>query len=144
MKGIMCALCAVFLLAACSSGGDSREELRELRSRVERLEKQTGLLREGMKQTRKTLEAVESGIARMRGGDAGNAPDGAGPEVSDDEVTKEELDSKARRFAGESLDRLLDISRSVLDRLEQQLEKLEQEPPEPKSAPGGSPAEETI
>jgi len=144
MKGLLCAVCAVFLLAACSSGNNSGEELRQLRSRVERLEKQTGLLREGMKQTRQTLEAVEKGLARMGKGASANASGDAGPELSEDKVTKDELDDKARRFAGESLDRLLDLSRTVLDRLEQQLEQLEEEPAEPAPGPEGSPVEETI
>lgn len=143
MKRIIVAIFAVLLLAGCSLGGSDeraeqdREAVKALQERVEKLEKETRALKRGLAEALGGIAAIEKGLAGLEG----KAPEAGGDtSAQDGEVTKEELDSKARKFASESLERLLDISRSVLERIEQELKKIEEPPAD--GAP--KPEEKTI
>lgn len=131
MKKTFIAVCALLVLAACSSaeGEKQADTITMLTQRIERLEKKTNSLERGLDEARQGLAAIEEGLAVMRekGVRVETSPDRDGSPVDDKTVTKEELDEKARSFAGESLDRMLDLSRTVLDKIEQELQSMENE-----------------
>lgn len=139
MKRMTVAFFVVFLLAGCSLGNSDeadrdKETIKALTARVEKLEKETNALRKGLAEALGGIAAIEKGLARLDGAGIAEKTLPAPKDDTDEEVTKDELDSKARQFANESLERLLDISRSVLDRIEQELDKIE-EPPMNEEAP---------
>lgn len=125
------ALAVLLLLALCGCNPPSAEKSRDDAARIDALEAEVlALRREGAERdkrfsdelgrVRENLESIRSLLEmdRARAG-SGDAPGKSG---SGEPPTDEELDAKAKTFVGENLDRLLDLTRKLLDRMESELD----------------------
>lgn len=125
------ALAVLLLLALCGCNPPSAEKGRDDAARIDALEAEVlALRREGAERdkrfsdelgrVRENLENIRAllEIDHARSG-SGDAPGKSG---SGEPPTDEELDAKAKTFVGENLDRLLDLTRKLLDRMESELD----------------------
>ncbi|MFH1914770.1 MAG: hypothetical protein ABIK45_10905 [Pseudomonadota bacterium] len=119
----------------------------EMRARDEALRDELSLLRRGIDAVR---EALRAGVALPDESTApaspdsvpDHRPDATRPDTapSGDEAREaldDELDIKARTFVKETLDRLLGITKKILDRMDSELEKRDEPPAEGEPAPDG-------
>ncbi|WP_316899107.1 hypothetical protein [Pseudodesulfovibrio indicus] len=136
---------AVLLLALCGCNPPAPEENRTNEARIDALEAEVQALRrdetardkrfsDELARVRESLESIRAllEIDRARTGD-GDAPgkSGADKPGPGEPPSDEELDAKAKTFVGENLDRLLDLTRKLLDRMESELDDKLKEPGEP-------------
>lgn len=121
-KTIVTVLLTLCLLAACSAGtGDPGLEKRvgALEKRVEALQQSqaadTALVKKELAEIRANLSLVLETLA------------------ADKDASGEHLEGKAKQLAKESMEKLLKLSRDILDRLEEKLKDLPEQPAEPKT-----------
>ncbi|MDD3311295.1 hypothetical protein [Pseudodesulfovibrio sp.] len=139
-------LAAALLAAGCSQApSDAEKRLAALEAEVKALRDEARTrekaMREEMAMVRTNLASIRTILELDRGraaapdkpGDTPK-PDTASPDASgpSDELDRE-LDAKAKGFVKENLDRLLVITRKLLDKMERELDKQEETaPPKPK------------
>ncbi|WP_319469444.1 hypothetical protein [uncultured Pseudodesulfovibrio sp.] len=125
------AVLTCMLLAGCSSGGssgDTSDRLAALEAGVEKLKAETKVrddaLREELALVRKNLESIRSLLEAGQGGTAvkPEAGSGSSPELEGDALD-EAIDTKAKTFVKENLDRLLAITKKLLDKMELELDR---------------------
>lgn len=128
-------LLALFLLPACSSGSGDNERLTALEAEVKSLKAEAQAreahFKKELTQIRKNLEGIR-GLIEIEQGRSGSL---STPQADADSGNKldQEIDEKAKSFVSENLDRLLDITKKLLDKMEQELDKQMVEPaPKPK------------
>jgi len=115
----------VFGIVACSSGDSgTSDRLAALEAEVKALKLEAQVreksFRGELAQIRKNLEGIQELLHVEKGrADALDAPAPAPKEDSLDE----ELDTKAKSFVNENLDRLLEITKKLLDKMEQELDE---------------------
>lgn len=127
-------LLIALVLGACSSGSPSDERLAALEAEVAELKAQARAgekrFMEELAQIRTNLEAIRGLVeVEQRRAEAMDAPSAEGE--SGDALDKD-IDTKAKSFVSENLDRLLAITKKLLDKMEQELDERMKEPaPEP-------------
>jgi len=109
----------------------------EMRARDEALRDELSLVRRGIDAVREALRADAALGKAVPGSAPAPGPDAATGGDEAREALDDELDIKARTFVKESLDRLLGITRKILDRLDSELEKRDEPPAEGGQAPSG-------
>jgi len=137
--GLVLLVFVMFGLSACSSGDSgTSDRLAALEAEVKALKLEAQVreksFREELTQIRKNLEGIQD-ILKV---DKGRADALVKPEADVDPLD-EELDTKAKSFVNENLDRLLEITKKLLDKMEQELDEQmkKQETPETPEAPEG-------
>lgn len=118
----LAAFVLVLALFACSGPGPEAKRLDALEAQVKALRQEAGerekAFREELVQVRKNLESIRSMLEK------GNGPDTAGSGAgSGTAPTDKELDDKAKSFVGENLDRLMELTRKLLDKMESELDR---------------------
>ena len=109
------ALVAVLLLAVAGCTPASEERLSALEAEVAALKERNAASREELAQVRKNLEAIhdllklDQGRARLK-------------ESTEPEADKD-LDTKAKDFVDKNLDRLLELTKKLLDKMEKELDE---------------------
>jgi len=135
-------LAALLAAAGCSQAPpDADKRLSALEAEVKSLRDEAGArekaLREEMAKVSTNLASIRAILELDKGRSAAvpeQSGDAARPDDSaaSDELDRE-LDAKAKGFVKESLDRLLVITRKLLDKMERELDKQEETtPPKPK------------
>jgi len=115
-------LCVLFALFACSGPAADSERLAALEAEVKALqlkaEARDKAVKEELALVRKNLENIQAllEIDKSRGAIAGK-------EESSDPPTDQELDDKAKSFVNENLGRLMELTRKLLDKMEQELDE---------------------
>lgn len=124
------ALALVLFLSACGGPGPDAGRLDALEAEVRTLKEEAGArdkaFREELAQVRRNLDAIRALLESGQGGDTereGAVP-GAAP-------SDEELDAKAKSFVSENLDRLMALTRKLLDKMESELDNKPREAGEP-------------
>jgi hypothetical protein len=126
----LAAFVLVLALFACSGSGPEAKRLDALEAQVKALRQEAGerdkAFRAELAQVRKNLESIRSMLEKEVGSDkaGGEADSGAAP-------TDKELDDKAKSFVGENLDRLMELTRKLLDKMESELDQKDQATEEP-------------
>ncbi len=93
-------------------------------------------LREELGQIRKILEGIQDVMMTQKGLPKAEGRSGAvEPDAGDDSLGRE-LDAKAKSFVNENLDRLFEITKKLLGKIEQELDK-EIEKDEAQEVPDG-------
>ncbi|WP_285906749.1 hypothetical protein [Pseudodesulfovibrio pelocollis] len=105
----------------------------EMRARDEALRDELSLVRRSIDAVR---EALMAGAAPLDGGTAPASPDSPSGDAAR-EALDDELDIKARTFVKESLDRLLGITKKILDRMDRELDKRDEPPAGNEKTPDG-------
>ncbi len=127
------AMVAILSLGACSSdppsgNGPDSERLSALESQVKALradaQSREARFKDELTQIRKNLEGIR-GLIQVEKGRA-EALDSPQPDSGD--ALDQEIDKKAKSFVSENLDRLLDITKKLLDKMEQELDKTAPKP----------------
>jgi len=118
----------LFGLFACSSGDDvALDRLAALETEVKALKLEAQVrekaFRDELAQIRKNLEGIQD-ILKVEKGRAGvmDKPEVVDPEADEDSLDRE-LDFKAKSFVSENLDRLLEITKKLLDKMERELDE---------------------
>jgi hypothetical protein len=156
----MCALGVFLFLVGCasddgvpaaegsgpsvSSGAPESERVRALEARLEALGAEVRSRDEAL---RGELEAIRTSLDEVRdllrnpvrpGEPAEGAPRADGREQNsqrEQDRLDDELDTKAKTFVNESLDRLLEITKKLLDRMSGELDELDKTPKDDGAAP---------
>lgn len=136
--GVSCLLLAACLLAGCSSEPPgTSDRLDALENEVKALKAEAGArekaLREELAMIRVNLDGIQSMLEVEQGraeapekGEAEAKPDGEEGDLDS------QIDTKAKTFVKENLDRLLAITKKLLDKMESELDKAtEEEAPAP-------------
>lgn len=114
----------------------------EMRARDEALRGELAVIRQNLDGVREALRAGAGLSGKAETGGAKAAPDTDAPLPPDGGDTRdeldEELDVKAKTFVRDSLDRLLAITRKLLDRMDSELEKRNDPSDEKSPAPDGT------
>jgi predicted phage gp36 major capsid-like protein len=125
----LAAFVLVLALFACSGQGSETKRIDALEAEVKALRQEAGerdeAFRTELARVRENLEHIrsmlEAGAASDKpAGEAGSAP------------TDKELDDKAKSFVDENLDRLMELTRKLLDKMESELgdkSRTTEEPP---------------
>jgi len=126
----LAAFVLVLALVACNGPGPEAKRLDALEAEVKALRQEAGerekAFRAELVQVRKNLESIRSMLEKETGsGKAGGAA-GSGTAPTD-----KELDDKAKSFVGENLDRLMELTRKLLDKMESELDRKPQATEEP-------------
>ncbi|WP_319583013.1 hypothetical protein [uncultured Pseudodesulfovibrio sp.] len=120
----------VLALFACSGPGPEAKRLDALEAEVKALRKEAGerdkAFRAELARVSENLEGIRSLLEKngAPGKDAGQADSSGAP-------TDEELDNKAKSFVDENLDRLMELTRKLLDKMESELDDKPQATEEP-------------
>lgn len=128
-------LVAAFSMTACGSGsGADNERLAALEAEIKALrvdaQAREARFKDELVQIRKNLEGI-SGLIQVEKGRA----DALAPQSEADsgDSLDQEIDKKAKSFVSENLDRLLDITKKLLDKMEQELDQqMKDVEPQPK------------
>jgi len=119
------ALAAATLLAAFGCTPSNEDRLSALEAEVAALKERNLAGREELAQVRKNLEAIrellklDQSRARLKEGEKTAPPSDEG------------LDAKARSFVDKNLDRLLEVTKKLLDKMEKELDEQFDEMKEP-------------
>lgn len=111
-------LAAMFLLTAPGCTPTNEERLSALEAEVAALKEHNAINREELAQVRKNLEAIQDllkidqGRARLKQGTESETPH-----------SKDSLDSKAKDFVDKNLDRLLELTKKLLDKMEKEMDE---------------------
>lgn len=120
----------LLLLTGFGCSGSDKDRISALEAEVAILKERDAAYREELAQVRKNLEAIQE-LLQI---DKGREQLKSGPE-SDAPPSDEDLDAKAKSFVDKNLDRLLELTKKLLDKMEkefdEQLEK-KNEPTPPK------------
>lgn len=112
-------LALLLALAACGQGPEA-DRIDALEAEVKALRQEAGerdkAYREELAQVRRNLEDIQALLKTERSRDKTGADTDA-----DKAPTDEELDAKAKSFVDENLDRLLDLTRKLLDKMESEM-----------------------
>lgn len=133
---VSCLLLAACLLAGCSSESpETSERLDALESEVKALKAEAGTrekaLREELAQIRVNLDGIQSMLEVEKGRAEAPEKSEAAPEAEEGDLDSQ-IDTKAKTFVKENLDRLLAITKKLLDKMESELDKAtEEEAPAP-------------
>ena len=131
---IMCAVpalvLAVCLLAGCSSEpAGTSDRLDTLENEVRALKAEAGArekaLREELAQIRVNLDGIQSMLEVEKG--RAEAPDKSEAQDGEEGDLDSQIDTKAKTFVKENLDRLLAITKKLLDKMERELDKATEE-----------------
>ncbi|HKI80012.1 MAG TPA: hypothetical protein VKA04_00045 [Pseudodesulfovibrio sp.] len=126
----LAAFVLVLALFACSGPGPEAKRINALEAEVKALRQEAGerdkAFRAELARVRENLEGIRSLLEEDRspGKSGADADSGAVP-------TDKELDDKAKSFVGENLDRLMDLTRKLLDKMESELDDKPQTTMEP-------------
>lgn len=138
---VVCLVLLVLTLCACSSDESvNADRLNALEAEVKILKQEARtsekLFREELAQIRLNLEGIQ-GMLTVEKGRAALQDESADEAESD--TQKRELDAKAKDFVSENLDRLLAITKKLLDKMERELDKQmnEDEPSLPSDSSDG-------
>ncbi len=130
--------------SSASSGAPESDRVRALEARVEALKAEVRSRDEAL---RGELEAIRKSLDEVRdllrnpakpGDPAEGAPRAHGQEQDsqrEQDRLDDELDTKAKTFVNESLDRLLEITKKLLDRMSGELDELDTTPKDGGAAP---------
>lgn len=135
LKSFVLALASLVLLSLAACGGEPVDEARfaALEAEVKALkadaQAREARFRDELTQIRKNLEGIQGLIQMDKGADAL-----AAPKTDSAEDLDAEIDKKAKSFVSENLDRLLDITKKLLDKMEQELDKTMEQPAKPKGS----------
>ncbi|MGE4422625.1 MAG: hypothetical protein AB7D39_10025 [Pseudodesulfovibrio sp.] len=115
----LAAFVLVLALCACSGQGPEAKRLDALEAEVKALRQEAGEREKAFQgelaQVRKNLEDIRSLLEKRSGRDeAGGSAESGAP-------TDKELDDKAKSFVDENLDRLMELTRKLLDKMESEL-----------------------
>jgi hypothetical protein len=120
----------VLALFACSGPGPEADRLDALEAEVQALRQEAGerdkAFADELARVRENLEGIRALL--KENGAPGKTGTDAGP---GDAPTDKELDAKAKSFVGENLDRLMDLTRKLLDKMESELDDTPQAAEEP-------------
>lgn len=113
----LAALALALALFACTGPGPDADRVDALEAEVKTLKQEAAArdkaVREELARVRGNLEDIRSLLES--GKDGGEA-------LREPVPSDEELDAKAKGFVGENLDRLMDLTRKLLDRMESELD----------------------
>ena len=133
---VSCLVLAACLLAGCSSEAPgTSERLDALESEVKALKDEAGArekaLREELAQIRVNLDGIQSMLEVEKGRAEAPEKSEVTPDGEEGDLDSQ-IDTKAKTFVKENLDRLLAITKKLLDKMEQELDKAtEEEAPAP-------------
>lgn len=128
-------LVAAFSMTACGSGsGADNERLAALEAEIKALrvdaQAREARFKDELVQIRKNLEGIRGLIQVEKGRADALAPQS---EADSGDSLDQEIDKKAKSFVSENLDRLLDITKKLLDKMEQELDQqMKDVEPQPK------------
>ena len=134
--GVLCLLLTTVLLAGCSSESPgTSDRLDALEKEVKALKAEAGArekaLREELAMIRVNLDGIQSMLEVEKG--RAEAPEKSSEPEGEEGDLDSQIDIRAKTFVKENLDRLLAITKKLLDKMEQELDKAtEEETPEPK------------
>jgi hypothetical protein len=115
----LAAFVLVLALFACSGPGPDADRIQALEAEVKALRQEAGerdkVFRGELARVRENLDQIRSMLEAGRG-PGEDAESGGAP-------TDKELDDKAKSFVGENLDRLMDLTRKLLDKMESELDE---------------------
>ena len=115
----LAAFVLVLALFACSGPGPDADRIQALEAEVKALRQEAGerdkVFRGELARVRENLDEIRSMLEAGRGSGE-DAESGGAP-------TDKELDDKAKSFVGENLDRLMDLTRKLLDKMESELDE---------------------
>ncbi|MBI9078560.1 MAG: hypothetical protein JEY79_02310 [Pseudodesulfovibrio sp.] len=143
MKKVVSIVLGLLLLGlfACSSGDEvPLDRLAALETEVKVLKQEAQVretaFRDELAQIRKNLEGIQD-ILKVEKGRSGvlDKPEGVEPEADGDSLDSA-LDFKAKSFVSENLDRLLEITKKLLDKMEQELDEQMKKEETPKPPEG--------
>ncbi len=129
-------LCAAFAMGGCSSdSGKDSERLTALEEEVKQLRvdvlEQDMRFKDELTQIRKNLEGIR-GLIQVEKKRA-EALEPSQSEGDSGDNFDENINNKAKSFVSENLDRLLDITKKLLDKMEMELDQqMEKTAPKPK------------
>lgn len=117
----LAAFALVLALFACSGPGPDADRVDALEAEVNALKRESAArdkaLREELARVSENIEDIRALLATGRGGDeAAREPEPGAP------PSDEDLDAKAKSFVGENLDRLMELTRKLLDKMESELD----------------------
>ncbi|XXJ21356.1 hypothetical protein ACR42D_17825 [Desulfovibrio caledoniensis] len=119
----------VLALFACGGPSPEAERIDALEAEVKALRQEAGerdkAFRAELAQVRENLEHIRSLLEQ------GGVSDKSGEADSGGAPTDKELDDKAKSFVGENLDRLMELTRKLLDKMESELDDKPQATEEP-------------
>lgn len=143
---IACAALFVLLLGACTAEPPGKvsegptpavsgleKRVQELERRLQAVQDENGRRFKEIRDDLAALKTGMDGIASLLGQEKESA------EKTQAQKEKDELDGTARRFARESMERMLDLSRKIMEKLEQELDGVGPKSPAPETgaAPEG-------
>jgi len=115
----LAAFVLVLALFACTGPGPDADRIQALEAEVKALRQEAGerdkVFRGELARVRENLDEIRSVLEAGRGSGE-DAESGGAP-------TDKELDDKAKSFVGENLDRLMDLTRKLLDKMESELDE---------------------
>ena len=126
----LAAFVLVLTLFACSGPGPEAKRIDALEAEVKALRREAGerdkAFRAELARVRENLEGIRLLLEKdaASGKARGDADSGGAP-------TDKELDDKAKSFVGENLDRLMELTRKLLDKMESELDAKPQATEEP-------------
>jgi hypothetical protein len=113
-----------------------------MRGRDEALRGELAVIRQNLAGVREALRAGAGlpGVGAPETGEAKAGPGADAPQATDKERDEmdDELDVKAKTFVKESLDRLLEITKKLLDRMDSELENRNDPSDDKSPAPDGT------
>ncbi|OIQ49596.1 hypothetical protein BerOc1_01521 [Pseudodesulfovibrio hydrargyri] len=125
----LAAFVLILALFACGGPSPEAERIDALEAEVKALRQEAGerdqAFRAELAQVRENLEHIRSMLEK------GAVPDGAAGDADSGAPTDKELDDKAKSFVGENLDRLMELTRKLLDKMESELDDKPQSTEEP-------------
>lgn len=136
--GLLGLLLAGTLLTGCSSESqETSQRLTALEAEVKALRAEAGArekaLREELAMIRVNLDGIQSMLEVEKGRAEAKAAPEAAPQGDGAELDKQ-IDTKAKTFVKENLDRLLAITKKLLDKMERELDRQDEKQSE---APSG-------
>lgn len=110
-------LAVALLLAVMGCSADNEDRISALETEVLSLKEYNAAHREELAQVRKNLEAIHDLLELDRG--RARLKEGKEPEMDSDK----DLDAKAKDFVDKNLNRLLELTKKLLDKMEKELDE---------------------